>query len=58
MITAHIELGGQLEIVKIEDAETKSQAIEKIWDTYGITTPIYQLFDEGEIVDGEIDSER
>ena len=56
MITAHIELGGQLEIVKIEDAETKSQAIEKIWDTYGITTPIHQLFDEEEIADGEIDS--
>ena len=58
MITAHIELGGQLEIVKIEDAKTKSQAIERIWDTYGIMTPIHQLFDEEELADGKDSSKQ
>ena len=32
MIRAEIELGGQLEVVLIE-AESKSKAIEKIWNT-------------------------
>lgn len=52
MIRAEIELGGQLEVVLIE-AESKSKAIEKIWDTYGYMTYIVVL---EEVVDGAIDS--
>lgn len=54
MIRAEIELGGQLEVVFIE-AESKSKAIEKIWDTYGYMTYIVGL---EEVVDGEIDSDQ
>lgn len=54
MIRAEIELGGQLEVVFIE-AESKSKAIEKIWDTYGYMTYIIGL---EEVVDGEIDSNQ
>lgn len=56
MIKAHIEIGGQLEIIEVIEAETKSEAIKQIWDTYGIMTPIFELFDEEELIDGEIDS--
>ena len=52
MIRAEIELGGQLEVVLIE-AESKSKAIEKIWDTYGYMTYIIGL---EEVVDDAIDS--
>ena len=52
MIRAEIELGGQLEVVLIE-AESKSKAIEKIWDTYGYMTYIVRL---EEVVDDTIDS--
>ncbi|NQL85057.1 hypothetical protein HO440_09610 [Streptococcus suis] len=52
MIRAEIELGGQLEVVLIE-AESKSKAIEKIWDTYGYMTYIIGL---EEASDGTIDS--
>ncbi|HFU4089528.1 TPA: hypothetical protein ACGO77_000125 [Streptococcus suis] len=52
MIRAEIELGGQLEVVFIE-AESKSKAIEKIWDTYGFMTYIIGL---EEVLDGTIDS--
>ena len=52
MIRAEIELGGQLEVVFIE-AESKSKAIEKIWDTYGYMTYIIRL---EEVVNGKIDS--
>ena len=52
MIRAEIELGGQLEVVRIE-AESKSKAIEKIWDTYGYMTYIVGL---EEVVDDTIDS--
>ena len=59
MIRAEIELGGQLEIVFIE-AESKSKAIEKIWDTYGYMTYIIgveEVVDDAkEVVDGTIDS--
>ena len=58
MIVAHIELGGQLEVVKLETVTTKSEAIEHIWATYGIMTPIFELFEEEDLVDGEIDSDR
>ena len=54
MIRAEIELGGQLEVVFIE-AESKSKAIEKIWDTYGYMTYIVGL---EEVVDGAIDSNQ
>lgn len=54
MIRAEIELGGQLEVVFIE-AESKSKAIEKIWDTYGYMTYIIGL---EEVVDGAIDSNQ
>ena len=61
MIRAEIELGGQLEVVFIE-AENKSKAIEKIWDTYGYMTYIVGLEevvdDTKEVVDGTIDSDQ
>ena len=52
MIRAKIELGGQLEVVLIE-AESKSKAIEKIWNTYGYMTYIVEL---EEVVDDTIDN--
>ena len=54
MIRAEIELSGQLEVVFIE-AESKSKAIEKIWDTYGFMTYIIGL---EEVADGAIDSSQ
>ena len=54
MIRVEIELGGQLEMVIIE-AESKSKAIEKIWNTYGYMTYIVGL---EEVVDGTIDSNQ
>ena len=54
MIRAEIELGGQLEVVLIE-AESKSKAIEQIWDTYGYMTYIILL---EEVADGTIDSNQ
>ena len=42
MIRAELTLGGQLEIVHF-DVETKSEAIEKVWDTYGYLTRIERL---------------
>lgn len=50
MIKAHIELGGQLEIIVFK-VDTKKEAIEKIWETYGMATPIIDLFDETEVGD-------
>ena len=59
MIRAEIELGGQLEVVFIE-AESKSKAIEKIWDTYGYMTYIVSIEevidDVEEVADDTIDS--
>ena len=61
MIRAEIELGGQLEVVFIE-AESKSKAIEKIWDTYGYMTYIIGVEevvdDTKEAVDGTTDSNQ
>lgn len=61
MIRAEIELGGQLEVVFIE-AESKSKAIEKIWDTYGYMTYIVDveevLADTKEAIDGKTDSDQ
>lgn len=54
MIRAEIELGGQLEVVLIE-SESKSKAIENIWDTYGYMTCIVGL---EEVVDDTIDSNQ
>lgn len=42
MIRAELTLGGQLEIIDF-DVETKPEAIEKIWDTYGYLTRIESL---------------
>ena len=42
MIRAELTLGGQLEVVHF-DVETKSEAIEKVWDTYGYLTRIERL---------------
>lgn len=50
MIKAHIELGGQLEIIDFK-VDTKKEAIEKIWEIYGMATPIIDLFDETEVGD-------
>ena len=52
MIRVEFELGGKLEVVLIE-AESKSKAIENIWDTYGYMTYIVGL---EEVVDDTIDS--
>ena len=61
MIRAEIELGGQLQVVYIE-AENKSQAIEKIWNTYGYMTYIIGLEDVGndaeEVVDDTTNSNQ
>jgi hypothetical protein len=54
MIRVEIELGGQLEVVLIE-AESKSKAIKKIWDTYGYMTYIVGI---EEVADGTIDSNQ
>lgn len=42
MIRAELTLGGQLEIINF-DVETKPEAIEKIWNTYGYLTRIERL---------------
>lgn len=51
MIRAELTLGGQLEVINF-DVETKSEAIEKIWDTYGYLTTIERLSE----VEDETDS--
>lgn len=57
MIKAHIELGGQLEIIDFK-VDTKKEAIEKIWETYGMATPIINLFDEMEVGETDGDSSK
>lgn len=42
MIRAELTLGGQLEIIDF-DVETKPEAIEQIWNTYGYLTRIEKL---------------
>lgn len=42
MIRAELTLGGQLEVINF-DVETKSEAIEKVWNTYGYLTTIERL---------------
>lgn len=51
MIRAELTLGGQLEVVNF-DVETKSEAIEKVWNTYGYLTTIERLSE----VEDETDS--
>ncbi len=53
MIRAEIELGGQLQVLKL-DTESKSEAIEKIWNTFGYTTYIINL--EEVVNETDIDS--
>lgn len=54
MIRAELTLGGQLEVVNF-DVETKSEAIEKVWNTYGYLTRIERLI---EVEDEQIDSNK
>ena len=42
MIRAELTVGGQLEVINF-DVETKSEAIEKVWNTYGYLTRIERL---------------
>ena len=51
MIRAELTLGGQLEVVNF-DVKTKSEAIEKVWNTYGYLTTIERLSE----VEDEADS--
>jgi hypothetical protein len=51
MIRAELTLGGQLEVINF-DVKTKSEAIEKIWNTYGYLTTIEKLSE----VEDETDS--
>lgn len=51
MIRAELTLGGQLEVVNF-DVETKPEAIEKVWNTYGYLTTIERLSE----VEDETDS--
>lgn len=51
MIRAELTLGGQLEVINF-DVETKSEAIEKVWNTYGYLTTIERLSE----VEDEADS--
>ena len=51
MIRAELTLGGQLEIINF-DVETKPEAIEKVWNTYGYLTRIERLSE----VEDEADS--
>ncbi|MGF1205107.1 hypothetical protein ACQSDT_01755 [Streptococcus infantarius] len=51
MIRAELTLGGQLEIIDF-DVETKPEAIEQIWNTYGYLTRIERLSE----VESETDS--
>lgn len=51
MIRAELTLGGQLEVINF-DVETKSEAIEKVWNTYGYLTTIERLSE----VEDETDS--
>lgn len=51
MIRAELTLGGQLEVINF-DVETKSEAIEKVWSTYGYLTRIERLSE----VEDETDS--
>lgn len=54
MIRAELTLGGQLEVVNF-DVETKPEAIEQIWNTYGYLTRIERLI---EVEDEQIDSNK
>ena len=47
---ANIELGGEITQVSFE-ATSSSDVIEQIWRTYGISTPIIEIWEE--IADGD-----
>ena len=53
MIRAELTLGGKLEIVYF-DVETKPEAVEKVWNTYGYLTRIERLSE----VEDEADSNQ
>ena len=47
---ANIEVGGEITQVSFK-ATTASDVIEQIWRTYGISTPIIEIWDE--VTDGD-----
>ena len=47
---ANIELGGEITQVSFK-AKSTSDVIEQIWRTYGISTPIIEIWDE--VTDGD-----
>ena len=47
---ANIELGGEITQVSFKATST-SDVIEQIWRTYGISTPIIEIWDE--VTDGD-----
>ena len=47
---ANIELGGEITQVSFE-ATSASDVIEQIWRTYGISTPIIEIWEE--VIDGD-----
>ena len=47
---ANIELGGEITQVSFE-ATSASDVIEQIWRTYGISTPIIEIW--AEVIDGD-----
>lgn len=51
MIRGELTIGGQLEIVYL-DVETKPEAVEKVWNTYGYYARIERLSE----VEDEADS--
>ena len=54
MIRADLELGGELTQINL-DVKTKKEAIEKVWEIYGISTPIINLYTEIELEEGVVD---
>ena len=57
MIRAEIELNGQLQVLKL-DVESKPEAIETIWNTYGYMTYIIDLESLEDTNDEQIDSRK
>ena len=47
---ANIELGGEITQVSFQATST-SDVIEQIWRTYGISTPIVEIW--AEVIDGD-----
>ena len=54
MIRADLELGGELTQINL-DVKTKKEAIEKVWEIFGISTTIINLYTEIELEEGVVD---